>query len=135
MFAARNARVPALVIENVEELKDPMLWEKFEKDVGDFTIAEVRKLRFKSLELYGEFYKFYAKIKGFGVQENGLRKSRVDGHPTSRIYKCSAEGLREQKHVDSQQVRAPKPLIRCLCEAKMHFKWIRDVDYWIVTKF
>jgi len=96
----------------------------------------VKKLRFKSLELCGEFYKFYAKIKGFGVPENGSCKSRIDGHLTSRIYKCSAEGLREQKHVDNpKRVRAPKPLTRCLCEAEMRFKWIRDVDYWIVTKF
>ena len=78
----------------------------------------------------------YAKIKGFGVRENGSRKSRIDGHPTSRIYKCSAEGLREQKHVqNSERVRAAKPLTRCLCEAEMCFKWIRDVDYWIVMKF
>ena len=56
------------MIQNVDDLKDPMLWEKFEKDVEDFTIEEVRKFRFKSLELCGEFYKFYAKIKGFGVR-------------------------------------------------------------------
>ena len=90
-----------IMIENVDDLKDPMLWEKFEKDVEDFTIEEVRKLRFKSLELCGEFYKFYAKIKGFGVLDNGSRKRKVDGHPTSRIYKCSAEGLRDQKHVQN----------------------------------
>ena len=88
-----------------------MLWERFDQDVEDFTIEEVRKLRFKSLELYGEFYKFYAKIKGFGVQENGSHKSRIYGHPTSRIYKCSAEGLCEQKHVQNyERVRVPKLL-------------------------
>ena len=37
-----------IMIENVEELKDPMLWERFRKDVRDFTIEEVRKLRFKA---------------------------------------------------------------------------------------
>jgi len=119
-----------IMIENVEEVKDLMLSERFDKDIEDFTIEEVRKLRFKSLELCGEFYKFYAKIKGFGVRENSSYKSGIDGHPTSRIYKCSAEGLREQKHVDnSKWIRAPKPLTRCLCEAEMHFKWIRDADY------
>jgi len=55
------------MIENVEEQKDPMLWERFDKDVGDFKIEEVRKLTFKSLELCGEFYKFCGKMKGFGV--------------------------------------------------------------------
>ena len=41
-----------------------MLFERFDQDVEDFTIEEVRKLRFKSLEICGEFYKFYAKLKG-----------------------------------------------------------------------
>jgi len=100
-----------------------MLWERFDQDVEDFTIEEVRKLRFKSLELYGEFYKFYAKIKGFGVQENGSHKSRIDGHPTLRIYKCSLEGLREQKHVyNCKWIRAPKTLTRCLYKVEMRFK-------------
>ena len=43
------------------------------------------------------------------MRENVLRKSRIDGHPTSRIYKCSADGLCEQKHEhNSERVRAPK---------------------------
>ena len=38
-----------IMIENVEELKDPMLSKRLEKDVRDFIIEEVRKLIFKSL--------------------------------------------------------------------------------------
>ncbi|KAJ8443296.1 hypothetical protein Cgig2_015774 [Carnegiea gigantea] len=99
-----------IMIENLEDLKDPLLWETFDKDVGDFTVKDMK--------------------------ENGSRKSRIDRHPTSRIYKCSAEGLREQKHIDNpDRVRKPKPLTRCLREVEMHFKWIRDLDCWIVTKF
>jgi len=69
------------------------------------------------------------------VQKNGSCKSRIDVHPTSRIYRCFAEGLHEQKHIDnSEGVKEPKPLTRCSCEVDMRFKWIRDLDYWIVTK-
>ena len=35
-----------IMIENVEELKDPMLWERFDKDVEDFTIEEVNLLSY-----------------------------------------------------------------------------------------
>jgi len=28
------------MIENVEELKDPMLWERFDKDVGDLQLKK-----------------------------------------------------------------------------------------------
>jgi len=129
-FMMEDVESDIIMIENVDELKDPMLWERFDKDIEDFTIEEVRKLRFKCIELCREFYKFYAKMKGFEVRENGLHKSRIDGHPTSKIYKCSAEGLCEQKHVDNpKQVRAPKPLTKCLCEAEIRSKWIKDADY------
>ena len=78
-----------IMIENFGNLQDPFLWELFDKDAQDFTMEDMNKLRFKTLELYGEFYKFYAKIKGFVVMENNSCKSRIDGHHTSRIYKCS----------------------------------------------
>ena len=90
----------------------------------------MKKLRYKTLELYGEFYKLYTKIKGFGVRENGSCKSRIDSYSTSRIYKCFVEGLREQKHIDNLDwVKEPKSLTKCLCETEMRFKWIRDLDY------
>ena len=58
MYFSRNSddKSDIILFENIEELNDSMLWERFEKDVGDFTIEEERKLRFKSLELCGEFY-------------------------------------------------------------------------------
>ena len=54
-----------IMIGNAEELKDPMLWERFDKDVSDFTIEEVRKSRFKSLELGGEFLQILCKNQRF----------------------------------------------------------------------
>jgi len=122
-----------IMIENVEELKTQCYGKDLTKMLK---ILQLKKWGSWDSNLYGEFYKFYAKIKGFGVQENGSRKSRIDGHPTLRIYKCSLEGLREQKHVyNCKWIRAPKTLTRCLYKVEMRFKWIKDVDYWIVTKF
>ncbi|KAJ8427540.1 hypothetical protein Cgig2_019959 [Carnegiea gigantea] len=43
-----------IMIENLEDLKDPLLWETFDKDVGDFPLEDMKKLRFKTLELCGK---------------------------------------------------------------------------------
>ena len=68
--------------------------------------------------------------------KNGSHKGRIDGHLTSKIYTCSAEGSCDQKHIDNaEQVRELEPLTRCSCEVDMQFKRIKDIDYWIVMKF
>ena len=73
----------------VEDLDDPKLWESFGKAVENFTMRDMRKLIFKSLNLCCEIYKLYEKSKGFEIQEKTTCKSRKDGHPTSKIF-CQA---------------------------------------------
>jgi len=83
----------------------------------------MRKLIFKSLNLCCEFYKLYAKSKGFGMQEKTACKSRTDGHPTSKRFKCAAKGLHLQKYVDNpNRKKKPKELTRCNCKAEIRFK-------------
>ena len=53
----------------IEDLDDPKLWASFGKALEDFTIRDMRKLMFKSLNLCCEFYKLYAKSKRFGIRE------------------------------------------------------------------
>ena len=53
----------------VEDLDDPKSWASFEKAIEDFTMRDTRKLIFKSLTLCCEFYKLYAKSKGFGIKK------------------------------------------------------------------
>ena len=90
-----------LGITIVEDLDDQKLWASFGKALEDFTMRDVRKLTFKFLNLCCEFYKLYAKSKGFGIQEKTACKSRTDGHLTSKIFKCSAKGLRLQKYLNN----------------------------------
>jgi len=78
----------------IEDLDDENLWASFGKKLEDFTMRYMRKLIFKSLDLWCEVYKMYAKLKGFRVREKGACKSRTDGYPTSKTLKCSSEGLR-----------------------------------------
>ena len=138
----RNKTIPvdSHVQEDFMTEDDGMYFSSFSDLKSDiimrFYFGRYEEIEIQNSGVSSEFYKFYAKIKGFGVRKNDSHKSRIDGHPTSRIYKCSAKGLWAQKHIDNpDRVRKPKPLTRCLCEAEMHFKWIRDLDYWIVTKF
>ena len=56
-------------------------------------MEEMRRFIFKTLDLGHEFYKKHAKVQGLGVQKDGSRKSRRDGHPTSTSFKCFAESV------------------------------------------
>ena len=78
----------------VEDLNDQKLWALFGKAFEDFTIRDMRKLIFKSLNLCCEFYKLHAKSKGFEIREKTACKSRNNWPPTSKIFKCYVKGLR-----------------------------------------
>ena len=53
----------------VEDLDDPKLWASLGKALEDFTMKDMRKLIFKSLNLCCEFYKLYVKSKGFRIRK------------------------------------------------------------------
>ena len=95
----------------IEDLDDENLWASFGKKLEDFTMRDMRKLIFKSFDLCCEFYRMYEKLKGFGVREKSVSKSRADGHPTSKILKCSAKDLCLQKYMENcDRERKPKEL-------------------------
>jgi len=99
-------------------------------------MRDIRKLKFKYLDLFCEFHEMYAKLKGFGVREQSACKSRTDGHPTFKILKCFAEGFRLQNYPKNRdRKKKPKELIPFDCLGEIRFKWIKDADNWIVTKF
>ena len=99
-------------------------------------MRDMRKLILKSLDLCCELYKMYAKSRGFGVYKKRACKTRTDGYSTFKIFKCSVEDLHLQKYLhNSNKKRKPKELTRCNCEAEIQFKWIKDVDHWIVARF
>ena len=77
-----------------------------------------------------------AKVQGFRVQKDGIRKSKRDGNSTSTSFKCSVEGVRPAKHVDNtERVRKAKAETLFGCKAEIRFKWIRETNHWIVTRF
>ncbi|KAJ8421812.1 hypothetical protein Cgig2_009395 [Carnegiea gigantea] len=80
-------------------------------------MEDMKRFIFKTLDLGHEFYKKYAKVQGSRVREAGICKSRRDGHPTSTLFKCSAEGVRLAKHVDNtDRVRKAKDETRFDCK-------------------
>jgi len=97
----------------IENLDYENLWTSFGKKPRDFTMMDISKLVFKSLDLCEKFYKMFANLKGFGVQNKGACKSRTNEQPTSRIFKCSTEGARLQKYLNNpNKKRKAKDLTR-----------------------
>lgn len=86
-------------------------------------MKDMTNLIFKFWDLCEEFYKNVCKIKRFYNLEKGARKSRIDGHRTSRIFKCSVEGTRLEKFLENpDEKRKPKELTRCNCYASIQIK-------------
>jgi len=56
-----------LGVRIVEDLDDQKLCAPFGKALEDFTMKDIRKSIFKSLNLCCKFYKLHAKSKGFGI--------------------------------------------------------------------
>ena len=116
------------IIENLDG-------ENFEASFGpkkksNVTVIDMTKLTFKSLELCEEFYRMYAKLKGSRVRRNVLCKSRTNRHPTSRMFKCSAEGMRRKKFLQNpDKKKKTKELTRFSYYAVIRSKWIKNVDH------
>ncbi|XP_062229986.1 protein FAR1-RELATED SEQUENCE 5-like [Phragmites australis] len=89
---------------------------------------------FSSEEDGYEFYNSYAKVKGFGVRRGKTRKKgeRV----IWRRLLCSCEGYRSIEHFEkSVQVREPRTLTRCGCEARLDIQLNEESGTWFVTDF
>ena len=91
----------------------------------------------KILDLGHEFIKKkYAKVQGFAVRKDTICKSRRDRYRTSTSFKCAAEDERLAQHVgNTDRVRKAKDKTHFGCKAERRFKWIRETDHWIVTRF
>jgi len=64
-----------------------------------------------------------AKLKGFRVLEKTTCKSRIDGYPTFKIFKCCEECLGLQKYMENPNKKGkPKELTRFTCLAEIQFK-------------
>ncbi|XP_058069586.1 protein FAR1-RELATED SEQUENCE 5-like isoform X2 [Magnolia sinica] len=90
---------------------------------------------FKSEEAATEFYNAYGKICGFSIRRNQIRKSERTGQVVFRVLSCSKEGKRGKRYLENmERKRAPKPVTRVGCPAKVHIKR-KGENRWLVSKF
>ncbi|XP_021721099.1 protein FAR1-RELATED SEQUENCE 5-like [Chenopodium quinoa] len=115
---------------------DPDVWEKLGKKLEDFTLSEMKQLSFRSHRTCIQFYRMYAKVKGFGIRRKHTTRSKIDGHPTSQKLWCNREGFREDRHLNRpDRKRREKAVTRCGCNASISFKWDHRSDSWYVKDF
>lgn len=80
------------------EIIDPDTWYEIEKNnVGDYNVEDVRQISFLDMEAFYEFYKMYARAKGFDVRIKTPTLSKTDQVPITLTLLCNREGERAKK--------------------------------------
>ncbi|KAL4383302.1 hypothetical protein GQ457_15G015820 [Hibiscus cannabinus] len=122
--------------KTVDYFIDENIWDKIGKELKDYDENDMDMLKWKSIEDCIEFYKIYAKVKGFGVRMGQLVKSRKDGHLVSKKMLCRKEGHREERWINlPDRKRKQRPMCKTGCEARIKFKFDEEYQYWKVEKF
>jgi len=82
------------------------------------------------LDLCEEFIECMQNQKGFEVRRNGVCKSRIDGHPISKIVQYSTKDMCLRKYLKNNNKKSnPKELTSFNCFAEIQVKWIIDTDH------
>ncbi|XP_066325347.1 protein FAR1-RELATED SEQUENCE 5-like [Miscanthus floridulus] len=82
------------------------------------------------------FYNKYARDKGFSVRKQKVRRAKHSGQLLFWWFLCSREGKRETKWPEKEDLsRRPRPLTRCVCQAKLDIKLDRTRGVWYVSNF
>ena len=68
-----------------------------EKGIDQLTNAQITGLKFSSLDDGGEFYNMYAKLVGFSIRKDEIKRNK-NNIVTSRRWVCAKEGLRIRKN-------------------------------------
>ena len=63
-----------------------------EKGIDQLTDAQITSLKFSSLDDGGEFYNMYAKLVGFNIRKDEIKRNK-NNIVTSIRWVCAKEGL------------------------------------------
>ncbi|XP_052140064.1 protein FAR1-RELATED SEQUENCE 5-like isoform X2 [Oryza glaberrima] len=90
---------------------------------------------FRSEDEGYKFYNDYAWSKGFSIRKDNVRYNG-DGKVVWRRLCCSYEGYRLLKYFErTDQIREPRALTRCGCEAKLEMQLNEETGIWFVKDF
>ncbi|KAK7287559.1 hypothetical protein RIF29_00840 [Crotalaria pallida] len=86
-------------------------------DLRIITEADVWKMQFVDNEVAFEFYRRYAKKRGFDVRRNQLKRGK-NGNLLWQSFACSNQGFRLAEHVGREDCkRSERKLTRYGCKA------------------
>ena len=82
------------------------------------------------------WYNNYARMIGFGVRKDDMRRRKKYGRITIRRWVCHFEGLRDEKQFQNcSSVREPRPITRTGCRASFRVNYDESVGKYIVKEF
>ncbi|KAF3950776.1 hypothetical protein CMV_023511 [Castanea mollissima] len=106
-----------------------------EKGIDHLTDAEITSLRFSSIDDGGQFYNTYAKLVGFSIRKDEIKRNK-NNIVTSRRWVCAKEGFRTTRKEDNLNCkREARPITRTGCKAAFRIRFDRRSNEWVVGEF
>ncbi|KAK4595456.1 hypothetical protein RGQ29_013782 [Quercus rubra] len=105
-----------------------------EKGIDQLTDAQITSLKFSSLDDGGEFYNTYAKLVGFSIRKDEIKRNK-NNIVTSRRWVCAKEGLQIRKNEANLNCMRERPITRSGCKAAFRIRFERKSGEWVVGEF
>ncbi|RVW73011.1 Protein FAR1-related sequence 5 [Vitis vinifera] len=106
-----------------------------DKIFNDLTVEDVWKMEFSSVEEAEEFYNLFAKVTGFSVRNDDVKRYK-NQNIVSRKWVCSKEGYRHRVCLENEnRKREPKAVTRVGCEATFRIGFNKQMNKWVVKEF
>ena len=105
-----------------------------EKGIDQLTSAQITSLKFSSLDDGGEFYNTYAKLVGFSIRKDEIKRNK-NNIVTSRRWVCAKEGLQIRKNEANLNCMRERPITRSGCKAAFRIRFERKLGEWVVGEF
>ncbi|XP_050259192.1 protein FAR1-RELATED SEQUENCE 5-like [Quercus robur] len=104
------------------------------KGIDQLIDDQITGLKFSSLDDGGEFYNTYAKLVGFSIRKDEIKRNK-DNIVTSRRWVCAKEGLRIRKNESNVNCMSERPITRSGCKAAFRIRFERKLGEWVVGEF
>ena len=105
-----------------------------EKGIDQLTDAQITGLKFSSLDDGGEFYNTYAKLVGFSIRKDEIKRNK-NNIVTSRRWVCAKEGLQIRKNEANLNCMRERPITRSGCKAAFRIRFEQKLGEWVVGEF
>ncbi|KAH9698523.1 protein FAR1-RELATED SEQUENCE [Citrus sinensis] len=102
----------------------------------DLQASDVLGSHFDSVEDAQLWYKNYARMIGFGVRKDDMRRGKKSGRITIQCWVCHFEGVRDERQSQNcSRVREPRPITQTGCRASFRVNYDESVGKYIAKEF